>query len=380
MKVAIVCSWLNQYGGAERVLESLHDLYPGAPIYTSMFLPEAMPRAYREWDIRTSFLDRLPFVKRHHQAFLPLYPLAFEQFDLGEYDVVISNSSAFCLGVITPPGTTHVCYCLTPARFLWDYKQYIQGEKVGKVARALLPVFLNYLRTWDTCASSRVDHFVAISRAVAARVAKCYRRDSVVIHPPIEADSFSPSDDVDDYYLIISRLVPYKRIDLAIQAFNHLALPLRIVGDGRHRERLEKLARPNVQFLGRVSDGAIKELYARCRALIFPGEEDFGLSPLEAMASGRPVIAYAAGGAMETIVEGVTGAFFRQPTVDALVRAVEAFDHRAFDPMRTRRHAEGFDVRVFKRQLGAYVAEKWREHEAASGGLGKVPISELCSG
>lgn len=363
-KVAITCSWLNQYGGAERVLELLHEMYPEAPIFTSMYAPEVMPPAYRDWNIRTSFMDRLPLVKKHHQAFLGLYPLAFEQFDLADYDVVISNTSAYCHGVITRPETLHISYCLTPARFLWNYHEYIRSEKVGRPIKLLLPLVLNYLRAWDLQAANRVDKFVAISKAVARRIEKYYRRDSSIIYPPINSSQFTVknSDEVGDFFLIISRLIPYKRIDLAVKAFNETGLPLKVVGDGRHRAYLEEIARPNVEFLGRVGDGAIKELYATCRAFVFPGEEDFGLTPLEAQASGRPVIAYAGGGALETVVDGVTGRFFAEPRPESLASVLASFDHCQFDPWAIRQHAEAFDVTAFKSHLAQFVEQSWSEH------------------
>ncbi|MBI2953595.1 MAG: glycosyltransferase [Chloroflexi bacterium] len=369
MKVAMTCSWLNQYGGAERVLEYLHEIYPDAPIYTSIYMPEAMPSFYRQWDIRTSFMDRLPFVKKHHQAFLGLYPLAFEQFDLSEYDVVISNSSAYCHGVITKPETLHLCYCLTPARFLWNYHEYIRRENISAPAKMLLPLVLNYLRYWDSQAASRVDEFVAISKAVSRRIAKHYRREAAIIYPPIDASQFTPKsrDDIGDFFLLISRLIPYKRIDLAVEAFNRLGMPLKIVGSGRYRTFLERIAKPNVEFLGRVADNEIKELYSNCRAFIFPGEEDFGLTPLEAQASARPVIAFAGGGALETVVEGETGAFFRKPTAESLAATVEAFDHRQFDPVAIRKHAERFDVSSFKSGLAEFVERKWHEYRERVG-------------
>ncbi len=357
MKIALVHDWLNQYGGAERVLEVLHDLYPQAPIYTSIYDPRAMPAFYRRWDIRTSFMQRLPFAKRHHQHFMPLYPLAFEQFDLMEYDLVISNASAFCHGVLTHSHARHICYCLTPTRFVWNYHEYVRNENVGFFARRLLPLLLNQLRLWDRVAADRVDEFIAISAAVAARIAKYYQRSSVVIHPPVDCSSFQPAAAVDDYYLVVSRLVPYKRVDLAVRAFNELGLPLLIAGDGRDRARLQRLARPNVRFLGRVSERALRDLYARCQALIFPGEEDFGLTPLEAQASGRPVIAYAAGGALETIVDGQTGLFFSERTPQSLVEAVRRLRATDFDPEAIRRQALRFDVAVFRERFQAFVAE-----------------------
>ena len=365
MRVALVCSWLNQYGGAERVLEVLHDMYPQAPIYTSVYEPRALPDFYRQWDIRPSFMQRLPLVKRKHQLFLGLFPLAFESFDLSEYDLVISNSSAFAHGVLTREGTAHVCYCLTPARFLWNYHAYVQREKVGSLARLILPFPLHYLRTWDAAAASRVDSFVAISHAVQARIRKFYRRDSTIIYPPVNINDYQPADEVGDYYLIVSRLIPYKRIDLAVEAFNQLGLPLKIVGDGRDRAALQAMARSNVEFLGRRSDAEVRQLYARCRAFVLPGEEDFGLTPLEAQASGRPVIAYGAGGALDTVVEGETGAFFCQQTPESLAEAVASFDALACDPHRIREHAAKFDVAVFRQQLGELVE---REYSSRYGG------------
>ncbi len=358
VRVALVASWLTQYGGAERVLEVLHGMFPQSPVYTSIYRPQAMPAAYRAWDIRTSFMQRLPLVTTRHQLFLPLYPLAFERMTLRAYDLVISDTSAFAHGVHTPPGTPHVCYCLTPARFLWDYEAYVQREQIGRLARAVLPLVIRWLRAWDRAAAQRVTHFVAISRLVAQRIKHCYGRDSAIIYPPLNTQAFAPAHSHDGYFLIVSRLVPYKRIDLAVQAFTRLGLPLRIIGDGRDRASLERMAGPTVRFLGRLPDEAVKEQLARCRAFVFPGEEDFGLAPLEAMASGRPVIAFAGGGALETVVDGVTGTFFGEPTVEALAATVESFDDTRFDPVAIRRHAEGYDQAVFTEKLRSFVKQK----------------------
>lgn len=356
-RVALVASWLNQYGGAERVLEVLHEMFPDAPVYTSMYAPEAMPASYRSWDIRTTFMQRLPLVTRKHQLFLPLYPLAFESLRLNGYDLVISNTSAFAHGTHTGSGTTHICYCLTPARFLWDYAGYVRREQIGRVARSVLPAIIAPLRFWDRAAAQRVTHYVAISRLVAERIRTIYRRQSTIIYPPIDAGAFTPSSEYDDYFLIVSRLIPYKRIDLAVQAFTRLGLPLRVIGDGRDRASLEKMAGPSVRFLGRLPDADVKDQLRHCRAFVFPGEEDFGLAPLEAMASGRPVIAYAGGGALETVVSGVTGEFFHEPTVDALAATVETFRPERFDPITIRRHAETFDRSVFVQRLRAFVKQ-----------------------
>jgi len=352
MKLAIVCSWLNQYGGAERVLEVVHDMYPQAPIYTSIYRPQALPERYRSWDIRPSSLNRLPLIRRFHQAYLPFYPLAFESLDLRGYDVVFSLTSAFGHGVITPAETRHVCYCLTPARFLWNYHSYIEREGLGRLARLGLAPFLKSLRQWDRLAADRVDDFIAISRTVQRRIAKYYRREARIIYPPVDTARFAIEREPEDYFLVVSRLVPYKRIDLAVLAFNELGLPLRIIGEGRDRAALQAIAKRNVQFLGYLPDEVVREQMARCRAFIFPGEEDFGITPLEAMAAGRPVIAYGAGGALDTIEEGVSGLFFREPTPEALVEAVRRLDAQRFAPQTLRQHARRFDVARFRRELG----------------------------
>lgn len=339
------------------MLEALVEMYPQAPVYTSIYWPQAMPETYRSWDIRTSFMDRLPLVKRHHQPFLPLYPLAFEQFDLRDYDLVISNKSAFCHGVITAPETLHICYCLTPTRFLWDYTGYVQREGLGRLARWVLPPVLSYLRLWDKAAADRVDHFVAISQAVRQRIQKFYRREAIVIHPPVDTSRYTPAEGHDDYFLIVSRLVPYKRIDLAVQAFNQLGLPLVIVGDGRDRASLQAMAGPNIRFLGRVPDEELKPLVARCRAFVLPGVEDFCIALVEAQAAGRPVIAFAGGGALDTVVEGKTGTFFYEQSPQALAEAVRRFDDAAYDPAAIRKHAERFDTTVFKQRLRQFIAQ-----------------------
>lgn len=359
MKIAFVVSWLNQYGGAERVLEAAHELYPEAPVYTSIYDPGVLRAVYRSWDIRVSFLNRFPGVHRRHQLYLPLYPLAFESFDLRGYEVVLSIPSAFAHGVLTPSSTRHLCYCLTPARFLWQYRDYVENEAVGGLARRVLPLLVSPLRQWDRLAAERVDEFLAISHVVQARIAKFYRRTSTIIHPPVSVSDFhlAPGSEIGDYFLIVSRLVPYKRVDLAVRAFNRLGLPLVIAGEGRDRARLEKMAHPNVRFVGRISDAELRDLLARCRAFVFPGEEDFGIAPLEANASGRPVVAFAGGGALDTIVEGLNGVLFREPSADSLADSVRALDASNFEPHEIRAHAERFDVRVFQQRLREQIAE-----------------------
>ncbi|HEY3110705.1 MAG TPA: glycosyltransferase [Chloroflexota bacterium] len=356
------------------MLEALHEIWPEAPVYTSAYLPEVMPAAYRAWDIRTSFMQRLPGLRRHFQKYLPLFPLAFEQFDFSGYDLVLDNSSAFSYGVITGPETLHVSYCLSPARFLWNYHDYVRREELGTGAQVALAPFLTGLRLWDRAAADRVDEFIAISSLIQARIRKFYRRDSVVIAPPIECSRFEvrardrfpgaagarDGRGEGDHYLVVSRLIPYKRIDLAIEACKRVGARLKIVGRGRDRERLESIAggSPLIEFLGFVPDERMPELWAGCRAFILPGEEDFGITPLEANAAGRPVVAYAAGGPLDTVVEGRTGRFFHQPTADSLAEALAGFDPDAFEPAALRAHAESYDVPVFKRRLLRFVEEK----------------------
>lgn len=358
-RVALVHDYLNQYGGAERVLEELHELFPDAPVYTSMFWPEKMSPTIRRMDVRTSFMQRLPLVTRQHQPFLMLYPLAFESFDLSGYDVVISNSSAFCKGVLTSPETLHICYCLTPMRWVWSYRAYVERERLGMAARFVLPAAISGLRAWDIATAQNVDRFLAISNSVARRIGKYYRRDASVIYPPVNTGAFAPQPGrEDDYYLVVSRLIPYKRIDLAVDAFTQLGLRLKIVSSGgRDESALRARAGRNVEFLGRASDAELPSLYARCRAFLFPGEEDFGIAPLEANASGRPVIAFAAGGALDTVVDGESGVLFDRQDVASLMDAVRRVERLAWDPARIRAHAERFDTHVFRRELRAFVEQ-----------------------
>lgn len=351
MNVALVHDWLNQVGGAENVLTELLDLFPTAPLFTAMYWRTRMPPSFEQRDIHTSFMERLPGIMTRHQVYLPLYPFAFESFDLRGHDVVISNKSGFCHGIVPPPGTRHFCYCLTPTRYLWNYHDYVEREGLGPLARWMLLLILPFLRQWDFAAAQRVDHFAAISSAVKQRIQQIYRRDSVIIFPPVDTGRFVPQDSPDDYFLIVSRLIPYKRIDLAIEACNRLRLPLWIAGDGRDRPRLEKLAGETVRFLGRVPDADLPDLYARCRAFIFPGEEDFGISPVEAQAAGRPVVAYGAGGALDTVIDGQTGVLFHTPTATALAEALEKLNGLSFDPAFIRKHATQFDSHAFRKSL-----------------------------
>jgi glycosyltransferase involved in cell wall biosynthesis len=363
LRVAIVHDWLNQIGGAEGVLEVLMEMFPGATVYTSMYWPEAMPAAYSQWDIRTTWMDRLPGIHRHHQPYLLCYPVTFGRLELDGFDLVISNKSAFCMGVRTAPGTRHVCYCLTPTRFVWDFDAYVSRERIGGLARSVVWPLLGWFQRWERAAADRVDVFVAISEAIQARIKRYYERDSAIVYPPVDTERFAPLMDAShgEYFLIVSRLVPYKRIDLAVRAFSELGLPLWIAGSGRDRASLEAMAGPNVRFLGRVPDEDVGRLMARCRAFVFPGLEDFGIAPVQAMAAGRPVIAFAGGGALDYVVEGVTGAFFHEQTAEALTDVVSRFDENQFEPPAIRAHAEQFDTRLFKSKLMAVIRQQMGE-------------------
>jgi glycosyltransferase involved in cell wall biosynthesis len=354
MRVAIVHDYLNQYGGAERVLEALHELYPAAPVYTSIYDSEVMPAAYQSWDIRTSFMQRLPGWRTHFRRYFLLYPTAFESFDLSGYNLILSSSSAYAKGIIPPPGALHLCYCHTPMRFAWRTNDYVERESIGGAQGAVLPFLLTYVRLWDAVSAARVDGFVANSQEVAARIKRFYGRDALIIPPPVDLPPYVDQP-AGDYYLTGGRLIPYKRLHLAVEACNALRLPLVIFGEGRERTALEAIAGPTVQFTGWVSEERRRELFAGCRAFLFPGDEDFGIVPLEAMAAGRPVIAFASGGARETVVEGLTGRFFNQPTAAALAVAIAAARCDHYEPAAIRRHAEGFARPVFLARMQAFI-------------------------
>jgi glycosyltransferase involved in cell wall biosynthesis len=374
LRIALVHDYLNQMGGAEKLLLTLHDLFPSAPVYTSIYARSRVDSRFREMDIRTGFMQRLPLVKKHHQPFLPLFPLAFEQLDLRAYDLVISDSSAFAKGVVTRPEALHICYCHTPMRWAWNYEEYVERERLGRMARMILAPTIAVLRQWDFTTAARVDYFLANSPNVAARIAKYYRRDSVYIPPPIDTSQFEIAPHQENYFLVVSRLIPYKRIDRAISAFNKLGLPLRIIGSGRDEGRLRRLAGPTIQFMGRQSDQEVRRQLAACRAFIFPGEDDFGLTPLEAQACGRPVIAYGAGGALHTIVPGKTGMFFHRPEAESLAAAVSEFRDDRFDPAIIRQHAISFDTRQFQQRFLEFLESRIAEHPTLARLAGFEPL------
>lgn len=350
-RVAIVHDYLNQFGGAERVVSTLHEIFPDAPVYTSIYNSKMMPPIFKKMDIRTSFMQKLPFVMNKFRHYFWLYPRAFESFDLSEYDLIISSSSAYAKGIIKGEGATHICYCYNPMRFVWRYEDYINKETLNPIIKKLLPLLLGGLKRWDLNNSSKVDCFIAISEVVQRRIKSIYKRESVIIFPPVEVDNISPTGKDEDYFLIVARLAAYKRIDVAVEAFSRLGLPLKIVGDGPSRATLEKKAAMNIEFLGKVDESALIKLYSGCRALVFVGEEDFGIVPLEAAASGRPTIAYRAGGAVETIVENKTGVFFEEQSTGSLIEAVKRFEKIKFDRELIRIHSQKFSKNIFKEKI-----------------------------
>lgn len=370
MNIALVHDWLTNMGGAERVVINFRELYKDAPIYTTLYNPDKLDNELKNIDVRTSFLQKTKNLRRGHQRLLPFMPMAFESFDLNEYDIVLSSSSSCAKGVITNPNTMHVCYCHTPMRYAWEYYyEYANEWGLSKIKGKLLKYVMNYIRMWDKVSADRVDYFIANSENVAKRIWKQYRRESVVIHPPVRCNLFNISDVDEDYFLIVSRLVPYKRIDLAVQAFNELGLPLIIIGEGKDLDRLKAMAKDNIKFLGRQSDDVIKEYYSKCRAFVFPGEEDFGITPLEAQASGRPVIAYGKGGALETVIDGTTGLFFEEQKLDSVINSIRKFEKVKFNKDIIRNHAKEFDEEVFKKKISCYIdniyyefknMEKWK--------------------
>lgn len=363
MKVALIHDWLPFMGGAERVLTNFLEIYPTAPIYTPICNRDNLDGILKDADIRTSYLQKGKKEIKNHRNLFPFMPTAIESFNLNEYDIVLSSSSSVAKAVITKPDTLHICYCHSPMRYGWEFSHEYAGKMAGKkgIKAKILSYFLTGIRIWDNVSADRVDYFIANSENVAKRIWKHYRRESVVIHPPVRCSLFNISDVDEDYFLIVSRLQEYKRIDLAVEAFNKLGLPLVIIGDGPDREKLEKMAKPNIKFLGRESDEVIKEHYAKCRAFIFPGEEDFGITPLEAQASGRPVIAYGKGGALETVLNNETGIFFNEQEVESLIKAIEKFDKMNFNKNKIRNHAKMFDEEIFKKKIKKFIDEKNEE-------------------
>lgn len=368
MKIAIIHYWFIAQRGGEKVVEELCDLYPDADIYSLVVDRDALPPRVAMRNIFTSFIDKLPFAKRWYKHYLPLMPLALEQFDLRGYDLIVSSESGPAKGVLTSPDTLHICYCHTPMRYVWDmYRDYMSNS--GRLKRFFMAPLLHYLRLWDRLSADRVDHFVANSANVARRIAKHYRREADIVYPPVAVDDFFISEEHDDYYLMVGQLVGYKRADLAVKTFTRTGRRLVVIGEGEQMRMLRETAGKNVEFLGRQPFGVLRDHYARCQALVFPGEEDFGIVPLEAMASGRPVIAFGKGGALETVVDGRTGVFFHEQTEDALLDAVERFEgmKNEFVPAEIRAHACQFGPERFRSELSKIIETQLRAHARAMG-------------
>lgn len=358
MKLAIVHDYLNQRGGAERCVIALHGLFPDAPIFTSFYIKDQTFEEFKTADISTTYMQKLPFVNKYFRHYLPFYPGAFKKMNLDGYDVVLSSSSAWAKGVVVKPDTVHICYCYTPMRSAWDFENYTRDLITNKLVLKILKSYTEKLKIWDIKTSRNVDYFIAISKVVSERIKRIYGRDSTVIYPPVETKKFKLSDEVEDYFLVVSRLNSYKRVDLAIKACNELNRLLIVVGDGPHKKELHKFAAKNIKFYSKISDTELVRLYSKCKALIFTGEEDFGIAPVEAMASGRPVIAFQSGGATETVVDGKTGLFFKHQNVDSLTEAINRFNEKDFNPAEIQKHSKNFDTDIFKRKIKKFISDK----------------------
>jgi glycosyltransferase involved in cell wall biosynthesis len=379
LKVALVHDWLTGMRGGEKVLEVLCDFFPSATLFTIFHDRGAMSPIIEGMEIRTSWIAKLPLADGHFRSYLPLFPKAIESFDFHGYDLIISTSHCVAKGAIPSADALHISYIHTPMRYIWEMYPHYLGREAGPIRRLAGAALASYLRRWDVASCPRVHYFIANSENVRRRIQLHYRREAEVIYPPVDGAQFYPSKESGDYFLIVTALVPYKQVNLAIEAFNKLGLRLVIVGEGPEKKKLQAMAKPNIEFLPWQGADSLRNLYSRCRALIFPGEEDFGIVPLEAQSCGRPVIAYGRGGVLETVIPvnpesaavtsenraEATGLFFYESSAEALVEAVRAFDRHSFHPEAIRRQALRFDKPVFTRRLGDYlrmrIAEKFEK-------------------
>ncbi len=365
IKIALVHDWLTGMRGGEKVLEVLCELFSDATLFTLVHNKGSVSPTIEKMKIRTSIIQHLPNSASRYQYYLPLMPFAIERFDMSEFDFIISSSHAVAKGVRTRKNAIHICYCHTPMRYIWDqYENYFSKTQSGLATRTAMGLFRRYLQNWDVKSSSGVNYFIANSKNVQERIKRIYNRESEVIYPPVETSRFKISKNEGEYFLIVSALVPYKRIDIAVDAFNEIGERLVIVGVGSELEKLKKMANTNIEFHGWASDEKLTDYYANCKALIFPGEEDFGIVPLEAMASGKPVIAYGKGGALETVIgdgENKTGIFFQEQTKASLIEAVKKFDNQKYDAAAIHKHALQFDRSIFKSMIKNYINEKLQE-------------------
>ncbi len=358
MKMAFVYDWLVAMGGGEKALEAIYELFP-APIYTLMKHEKLAGFPSKEAEIFTSFIQKLPFAQKAHRYYLPLFPLAIEQFDLTNYDLVLSISHAVAKGALTHPHQLHICYCFTPMRYIWNHThQYL--NRMGSIQRIIARWGFHRLRNWDIASVGRVDHFIANSHTVARRIKKVYGREADVIYPPVEVEEIALNANKEDFYLTVSRLVPYKKIDLIVESFAHMPKRrLIVIGDGPEARYIKGKAGKNVELLGEQPTEVVRDLMGRARGFIFAAEEDLGIVVLEAQAAGTPVIAFGKGGATETVVGEETGLFFLKQEIGSMIDAIERFEKSSFDPMRIRNHAGGFNKERFQREFHAYVMQKY---------------------
>ena len=365
MKVAIIHDWLTGMRGGEKCLEVFCELYPSATMFTLVHIKGGVSETIERMDIKTSFLQKFPNIEKNYRYYLPLMPKAIESFDLSGYDLILSSSHCVAKGVKVPKNATHICYCYTPMRYIWSmYDQYFGNSKF--YVKIAIKMIMPYLQKWDIESSKSVNYFVAISEYVGERIGRIYNRNLDVIYPPVDTDFFSLTSDFGprlyrgtlDYYLIVSAFAPYKKVDLAIEVFNQLGYPLKIVGSGQDEGKLKKIAKKNIEFLGWRNNEELRNYYQNCKALIFPGEEDFGIVPVEAQASGKPVIAYRKGGVLETVVDGKTGVFFEEQTVQSLSEAIIKFEGMKFDEVVIRTNSEKFGREKFKKKIKNYIDEK----------------------
>lgn len=369
MKVALVHEWLTTYAGSDKVLAEMAAIFPDADIFCLInFLSEKDRGHFKGRSITTSFLQKIPFSKKYYTYMLPLMPIATEQHDLRKYDLIISNCHAVAKGVITTQNQLHICYCYTPMRYAWDLQhQYIEGSGFGPIRNALARYFLHKIRNWDVRTSNGVDHFVACSKYIAGRIRKTYRRESTVIYPNVDTDRYIPGDaERENFYVTASRMVPYKQMHLIVEAFTKMPEKrLVVIGDGPKHEYAKSIATPNISVLGYQPNEILLDNLRRCRAFIFASEEDFGIAPLEAQACGTPVIAFARGGARETVVDGVTGLHFHEQTTDSIIDAVSRFESidEGYDRQKIRAHAEKFSTAMFREKFAHYVSSKWADHQ-----------------
>ena len=364
IKVALVHDWLTGRRGGEKVLEVFAEIFPEAPIYTLVHFIGSQSEAIEKRIIHTSFIQKLPFVEKKYRSYLPLYPIAIELFNLQDFDLIISSSHCVAKGVIPRPDALHISYIHSPMRYAWNhYFSYFSKERLGFLSCLVIPPIIHGLRLWDTTSAHRVDYFLANSGTVAERIQKYYRRSAEVIHPPVDTELFQPGETSEDYFLIVSALVPYKRIEIAIEAFKRSGQALKIVGVGPEYKKLRRKASPNIQFLGSLDDGDLVQAYQKSKALIMPGEEDFGINALESQACGVPVLAYGRGGATETVIPEETGLFFPEISADSLLSALDKFKGMTFNKMKIREHAENYSRDKFKDRMSSCFHERWAEHK-----------------